>query len=133
MVTPPLRSPTSTEMRQVARKWELFVTGTEVDLHDVPPLIRDAWIRSKQAGVDPSLSQAPWHEMPTDPAVLHAEIDWLPCAEKVFSLLSHVFNEPHQILCLVDHHARLLSVRGGREAMARAEKIHAVPGGEWSE
>lgn len=133
MVVPPFRLPTSAEMRQIARKWELFVTGVEVDLSDVPPIIREAWIRSKQAGVDPGLSQAPWHEISNDPATLHAEIDWLPCAENVFSLLAQVFNEPHQILCLVDQQARLLSVRGGREAMARAEKIHAVPGGEWSE
>lgn len=132
IVSPPL-SPTSAEMRQIARKWELFVNGTEVDLSEVPPIIRDAWIRSQQAGVDPNLPHAPWHEIPNDPEILRQEIDWLPCAENIFSLFANFFTEPHQVVCLVDHQGRLLFVRGGSKGLAMGERIHAIPGGEWGE
>src|SRR5437899_6625358 len=64
-ISPP-PSPTSPEMRQIARKWELFVTGADVDLSDISPIIREAWIRSKQAGVDPTLPHAPWQAMPDE-------------------------------------------------------------------
>ncbi len=133
VVVPPPPSPTAPEMRRIARKWELFVTGADVDLSDVPPIIREAWIRSKQAGVDPALPRAPWQEIPNDPEVLREEIDWFSCAEKVLSLLSNYFTEPHQLVSLVDQQGRLLSIRGGRRAMARAEQIYAIPGGEWGE
>ena len=132
VVVPPL-SPTAPEMRRIARKWELFVTGAEVDLSDVPPVIRDAWIRSKQAGVDPALPHAPWQQIPNDLESLREEIDWFSCAEKVLSLLTNFFTEPHQVVSMVDHQGRLLSIRGGHKAMARAKKICAIPGGEWGE
>lgn len=133
VIAPPSPSPTAPEMRQLARKWELFVTGAEVDLSGVPPVIRDAWIRSKQAGVDPALPHAPWQQIPNDPEVLREEIDWFSCAEKVLSLLSNFFTESHQLVSLVDHQGRLLSIHGGRKAMARAEQIGAIPGSEWGE
>ena len=133
VVAPPSLSPTAPEMRRIARKWELFVTGADVDLSDISPIIREAWIRSKQAGVDPALPQAPWQEVPNDPEVLREEIDWFSCAEKVLSLLSNFFTESHQLISLVDHQGRLLSICGGRKAMARAQQICAIPGGEWGE
>jgi transcriptional regulator of acetoin/glycerol metabolism len=120
-------------MRRLARKWELFVTGTDVDLSDISPIIRNAWIRSKQAGVDPALARASWQEIPHDPETLREEIDWFSCAEKGLSLLTNVFTESHQFVSLVDHHGRLLFICGGRKAMARAEQIRAIPGGEWGE
>ena len=126
-------SPTSLEMRQIARKWELFVSGAEVDLTDLSPVIREAWIRSREAGIDPALPHAPLQEIPSDPEILRQEIDWLPCADRVFSLLCNFFTESHQAVYLVDHQGRLLAIRGGRKAMANAEKIYAIPGGEWSE
>ena len=67
----PAWSPTSLEMRQIAQKWELFVSGTEVDLTDLSPVIREAWVRSKKAGVDPALPHAPLHldsKRPGNPA-----------------------------------------------------------------
>src|SRR5262245_29733975 len=73
VVAPPSPSPAAPEMRQLARKWELFVTGTDVDLSDMSPIIRDAWIRSKQAGVDPALPRASWQEIPNDPEDLREE------------------------------------------------------------
>lgn len=120
-------------MRQIARKWELFVSGVEVDLRDIPVIIREAWLRSQRAGVNPALPAAPWHEIPHDPALLKEEVEWLPGAERGLSLLSSVFTEAHQLLCLVDQQGRVLSIRGGRKALARAEQIRAIPGGEWSE
>jgi sigma-54 dependent transcriptional regulator, acetoin dehydrogenase operon transcriptional activator AcoR len=129
----PASSPTSLEMRQIARKWELFVSGAEVDLTDLSPVIREAWIRSKKAGVDPALPHAPLQEIPSDPEILRQEIDWLPRADRIFSLLCNFFTESHQAVYLVDHQGRLLAIRGGRKAMANAEKIYAIPGGEWSE
>src|SRR2546428_2225736 len=91
----PASSPTSLEMRRIARKWELFVSGAEVDLSDLSPVIREAWIRSKKAGVDPALAHAPLQEIPSDPEILRQQIDWLPCAEKVFSLLCNFLTESH--------------------------------------
>ncbi|HJY82436.1 MAG TPA: sigma 54-interacting transcriptional regulator [Candidatus Binatia bacterium] len=130
LVSPP-SSPTSPEMRQIARKWELFVTGADVDLGDISPIIRDAWIRSKQAGVDPTLSQAPWEEMSHEIELLRE--DWLSCAEKGVSFLSKFFAEPHQLVTLVDRRGRILAIRGGHQAVARAERISAVPGANWNE
>ena len=129
-VSPP-SSPTSPEMRQIARKWELFVTGADVDLGDISPIIRDAWIRSKQAGVDPTLPQAPWEEMSHEIELLRE--DWLSCAEKVVSFLSKFFAEPHQLVTLVDRRGRILAIRGGHQAVAHAERISAVPGANWNE
>ena len=126
-------SPTSLEMRQIARKWESFVSGGEVDLTNLSPVIREAWIRSKKAGIDPAMPHAPLHEIPSDPEILRQEIDWLPCADRIFSLLCNFFTESHQAVYLVDHQGRLLAIHGGRKAMANAEKIYAIPGGEWSE
>jgi sigma-54 dependent transcriptional regulator, acetoin dehydrogenase operon transcriptional activator AcoR len=120
-------------MRQMRQLWERFVSGCEVDLHHLPPIIREAWIRSRNAGIDPALPYAPLEEIPKDLASPPQKLNWRPCAESVFSLLCGFFTESHQFLYLVDDRGRLLAIRGGRKAMARAEAIRAIPGGDWSE
>jgi len=126
-------SPRSPEMLRLDRKWELFVSGREVDLSDISPVIREAWIRSKQAGVDPAMSRAPYTEVPAGPELLREEIDWLSCAEPVFSFLRSVLAEPHQLIFLGDHQGHVLFTDGGQKAMARAEELCGIPGGEWGE
>jgi transcriptional regulator of acetoin/glycerol metabolism len=126
-------SPTSTGMRQMRQLWERFVNGSEVDLHHLPPIIREAWIRSRNAGIDPALPYAPLDEIPKGLEAAPEKLDWQTCAEGVFSLLCGFFTESHQFLFLVDDRGRLLTIRGGRKAMARAEAIRAIPGGDWSE
>ena len=128
-----LLSPTSTGMRQLRHLWEQFVSGSEVDLRHLPPMIREAWIRSRNAGIDPALPCAPLEEIPSRLEVALDKLNWRACAENVFSLLCGFFTESHQFLYLVDHRGRLLTIRGGRKAMARAEAIRAIPGGDWSE
>jgi len=128
-----LSPPTAITVRKIARAWELFVTGNETSLSDVPPLIRDAWLRSKSAGVDPALPSAPRVDTPTDLATLREEIDWLSRAEPVLAFLQNVLTEPHQLLMLSDDHGRVLFSAGGTRAMAKAEQLGAVPGGEWQE
>lgn len=132
-VSPPSLLPNSPEIQKIARKWELFVTGKEVDLSDVPPVVRQGWMRSRQARVDPALPHAPWGEVPTDPEMLREEIGWLCCAEPVLSFLRSVLTEPHQVIFLVDHQGQILLSYGGHKAKSRAEEIRAVPGGRWSE
>ena len=128
-----LLSPTSTGMRQLRRLWEQFVSGSEVDLRHLPPIIREAWIRSRNAGIDPALPCASLEEISDRLEVTLDKLNWRACAENVFSLLCGFFTESHQFLYLVDHRGRLLTIRGGRKAMARAEAIRAIPGGDWSE
>jgi hypothetical protein len=105
------------------------VSGTEVDLHRLPAIIREAWIRSRNAGIDPALPYAPLDEIHKGPEASRDELNWQTCAEGVFSLLCGFFTESHQFVFLVDDRGRLLRIRGGREAMARAEAIRAIPGG----
>jgi transcriptional regulator of acetoin/glycerol metabolism len=119
-------------MRQLRHLWEQFVSGSEVDLRHLPPIIREAWIRSRNAGIDPAVPCAPLEEIPSRLEVA-LDISWRACAESVFSLLCGFFIESHQFLYLVDRRGRLLTIRGGRKAMARAEAIRAIPGGDWSE
>lgn len=126
-------SPASTGMRQMRQLWERFVGGSEVDLHQLPPIIREAWIRSKNAGIDPALPYASLEEIPKGLESAPEKLNWRTCAESVFSLLCDFFTESHQFLYLVDDRGRLLTIRGGRKAMARAEAIRAIPGGDWSE
>ena len=116
-------------MRQMRQLWERFVNGCEVDLHHLPPIIREAWIRSRNAGIDPALPYAPLDEIPKGLEAAPEKLDWQTCAEGVFSLLCGFFTESHQFLFLVDDRGRLLTIRGGRKAMARAEAIRAIPGG----
>ena len=120
-------------MRQLRRLWEQFVSGSEVDLRHLPPIIREAWIRSRNAGIDPALPCASLEEISDRLEVTLDKLNWRACAENVFSLLCGFFTESHQFLYLVDHRGRLLTIRGGRKAMARAEAIRAIPGGDWSE
>ena len=132
LVSPP-SSPDAPEMRKIARTWELFVAGENVDLSDLSPVIREAWVRSKHAGVDPALPEAPYTVAPTDLEVLQEETDWLSCAEPVVSFLRDVLAEPHQLIFLGDHQGRVLLAQGGHKAITRAEELHGVPGGQWSE
>jgi transcriptional regulator of acetoin/glycerol metabolism len=120
-------------MRQIRHLWEQFVSGSEVDLRDLPPIIREAWIRSRNAGIDPALPCAPLEEISKGLEVALDKLNWRACAESVFSLLCGFFTESHQFLFMVDDRGRLLTIRGGRKAMARAEAIRAIPGGDWSE
>ena len=120
-------------MRQIRHLWEQFISGSEVDLRHLPPHIRDAWIRSRNVGIDPELACAPLEEVSNNSDVALDKLNWRACAESVFSLLCGVFTESHQFLYLVDHRGRLLTIRGGWKAMARAEAIRAIPGGDWSE
>lgn len=121
------------DRRQIARKWERFVAGQEVDLSDVPPFTREAWVRSKKAGIDPAISRAPWEELPSDPEILRAEIEWLSCAEPVLALLQSILTEPHQLFGVTDHRCRILYTQGGPKAKAKAEEIRAIPGGKFRE
>ena len=118
-------------MRQIRHLWEQFVSGSEVDLGHLPPIIREAWIRSRNAGIDPALPCAPLEETPSRFEVALDRINWRACAESVFSLLCGFFTESHQFLYLVDHRGRLLTIRGGRKAMARAEAIRAFAHYRW--
>jgi hypothetical protein len=83
-------------MRQMRELWERFVSGTEVDLHRLPAIIREAWIRSRNAGIDPALPYAPLDEIHEVPVVSREELNWQTCAEDVFSLLCGFFTESHQ-------------------------------------
>jgi transcriptional regulator of acetoin/glycerol metabolism len=120
-------------MRQMRQLWERFVGGNDVDLHRLPAIIREAWIRSRNAGIDPALPYAPLDEVHKSPEASPEELNWETCAEGVFSLLCGFFTESHQFVFLVDDRGRLLKIRGGRQAMARAQAIRAIPGGDWSE
>jgi transcriptional regulator of acetoin/glycerol metabolism len=80
-----------------------------------------------------STQRAPYTEVPADPELLREEIDWLLCAEPVFSFLRNVLTEPHQLIFLGDHRGHVLLACGGHKAMARAEKLCGIPGGEWGE
>jgi transcriptional regulator of acetoin/glycerol metabolism len=127
-------APHTPEMRKIAQLWERFVTGhSEVDLSALSPVIRNAWDRSKQAGVDPALPRAPYR--PTLPpfAQLREEIDWLSCAEPVLAFLRTALAEAHQLIMLGDHQGRVLFACGGHKALARAEELCGIPGGEWNE
>jgi len=129
----PSASPRSPEMRHLAHKWEGFVAGKDIDLSDVPVITREAWLRAKQAGIDPATPHAPLGEMPTDPAQLQEEFPWLSCAEPVFALLRSMLTEPHQLLGLTDHHCRILFTYVGNRAKDKAEEIRAIPGGQYGE
>jgi transcriptional regulator of acetoin/glycerol metabolism len=120
-------------MRMLARKWEQFVTGKDVDLGDLSPLIRDAWVRSRQQGVDPALPYAPQEEISADLTVLRATVDWFSCAEPVLDFLRSILTESHQLIMLGDKRGQVLHSSGGITAMTRAEELGAVPGGAWGE
>jgi len=129
---PPVSSD-SQEMRNIAQQWERFVSGQAADLSILPSTVRDAWIRSKEKGIDPALARAPHDELPPDPEMFHEEIRWISCAEPVLSFLRAIFTEPHQLLLLGDHQGRILQSHGGPKALVRAEEIRAIPGGRWGE
>lgn len=127
-------SPTAPQMRRIAQVWERFVTGqSEVDLSVLSPVIRRAWERSKQAGVDPALPHAPYTATLPPFAQLRAEHDWLACVEPILLFLRTVLCEAHQLIMLGDHQGRVLFTCGGHKALARAEELHGTPGGEWHE
>ncbi|MGH8013737.1 MAG: hypothetical protein ACREQ4_14690 [Candidatus Binataceae bacterium] len=50
-----------------------------------------------------------------------------------FSLFEDLFLDSHQLVFLVDQRGRMISIRGGSEAMDAAAAIGASPGGGWSE
>jgi len=131
--TPAIFNIASRELLNTERVWEAFVTGSEVDLQRIPLTVRDSWIRSRQKGIDPLLTAAPFEHLPATMDELHEKAPWLTAAEPVFTLLQSLFSAPHHLLLLVDETGRILLSHGGSRALSRAEELHAVAGGRWGE
>src|SRR6516164_6720966 len=107
----------SRELLNTERVWEAFVTGSEVDLRRIPLTVRDSWIRSRQKGIDPLLTAAPFEHLPATTDDLHQMAPWLTAAEPVFTLLQSLFNAPHHLLLLVNENGRILLSHGGGRAL----------------
>ena len=131
--TPAIFNIASRELLNTERVWEAFVTGSEVDLRRIPMTVRDSWIRSREKRIDPFLTAAPFEHLPATIGELHQMAPWLTAAEPVFTLLQSLFNAPHHLLLLVDETGRILLSHGGSRALLRAQELHAVAGGRWSE
>jgi transcriptional regulator of acetoin/glycerol metabolism len=131
--TPAIFNIASRELLNTERVWEAFVTGSEVDLRRIPVTVRDSWIRSRENGIDPFLTAAPFEHLPATVGELHQMAPWLTAAEPVFTLLQSLFNAPHHLLLLVDETGRILLSHGGSRALPRAQELHAIAGGKWAE
>ncbi|KLR75418.1 MULTISPECIES: sigma-54-dependent Fis family transcriptional regulator [Geobacillus] len=112
---------------QVKIMWEKFVFHNELD-PDLPPMIRDSWLRSKKAMVDPFRPYGWIKEI--DNEKYRSLIDWsLPLMEGLYSIVKG----SGFLVILCNENGQLLLSIGDREPLARAEEIGFIAGADWSE
>jgi sigma-54 dependent transcriptional regulator, acetoin dehydrogenase operon transcriptional activator AcoR len=118
--------------RAVERRWRATLTGGSVP-ETVRAVVRDSWVRSLDAAVPPTLSQAPlvWNEDAVE--VARERADWFSFAERVLEAPDSAYAKGGHILTLFDAAGRMLASRGDPRAQELLADINFRPGALWSE
>jgi len=120
-------------MRQIARKWELFVSGAEVDLTDLSPVIRKPGSGPEKRELIRPCLMLPCKRF----RAIRRSCDRKStgCPVQIESSLYCVTSSRNPIRLFIwwTIKAGFLPFVVDGKAMANAEKIYAIPGGEWSE
>jgi transcriptional regulator of acetoin/glycerol metabolism len=118
--------------RAVERRWRATLTGGSVP-ETVRPIVRDSWVRSLDAAVPPTLTQAPlvWDENAIQ--VARERTDWFSLAEHILEAPDNAYAKGGHILTLFDAAGRMLAARGDQRALDALADINFRPGALWSE
>ena len=113
----------------VARTWERFVSGAEADLSCLRQDVAESWRRCQAMGVSPRIERAPDGKARFSPN----DEDLTQAAEQTIAALMEWVHGERVLLCVSNHQARMLLVRGGRQALDAAHDVNALPGALWDE
>jgi transcriptional regulator of acetoin/glycerol metabolism len=120
-LTPPLNS------REVKKAWEHFVSGDDRYLDKVRPAIRESWLRSQQAGVDPAMRQLPRVLSPEElDRKCQQNVSLLAAGRMAIDLLSPRLGT--FIANIADSEGNLLYCYSSPFRKDKQEEINALPG-----
>jgi sigma-54 dependent transcriptional regulator, acetoin dehydrogenase operon transcriptional activator AcoR len=113
----------------LAKIWERFVSGQEVDLSTLRPHVAASWYRCRALQVQPRRDrapQAPAHSSPLDEDLTRA-------SGPVVSFLNDALVGAGTLIDLANRDAKMLLTIGGNRALDAASRINGLPGSLWDE
>lgn len=119
--------------RVVERAWELFVSGASQGLDQVPPIIRDSWIRSKAFGVDPGLTRVPQVIPPDEMEELLCHNDLFQIGQEVIHFMLKALEDSKAVVALCDRTGLGVSLAFGAQVRDKCAEINFSPGSGWGE
>lgn len=111
---------------------DAFVNTGEVD-RALRPLVVESWRRSVRSGVDPASSLAPIRLDDERLAAVRATHPLAAAMPVIRRLLVDSAADAGLLVAVSDAAGQLLWVEGGSDLRARAERVHFMPGADWSE
>lgn len=119
--------PLSADSKAVQKAWELFVSGDDRYLEQVHPDIRESWLRSRQAGVDPAMRQLPHVLSPEALEQLcRQQRHLLEAGRMAIALLSHRLGA--FIANIADSEGNLLYSHSSSQKNDKRKDINLFPG-----
>lgn len=122
----------SADRRVVRKAWELFVTGDNRYLEKVRPDIRESWLRSRQAGVDPAMRQLPNVLKPEELECKYRQNTHLLEAGRMATALL-VNKSKTLIVNIVDSEGTLLHSSPPSHKSDKREEVNGFPGAGFGE
>jgi GAF domain-containing protein len=111
---------------------DVFVSTGEVD-RALRPLVVESWRRSVQSGVNPESSMAPIRLDDERLAAIRATHPLAAAMPVIRRLLVESAADAGLLVAVSDAAGQLLWVEGGSDLRAQAERVHFMPGADWSE
>lgn len=121
------------DLAVIRHGWQDFHKG-EMAISGVRPSILASWRRSQEAGIRPDQPGAliVWNDAELNQARADQQL-LLQAASPTMAALKQMIEGTGQVVGFFDPTARALLVEGDKEARQAAERIHLVPGSDWSE
>lgn len=116
--------------KEVRKAWELFVTsGDEAALEKVHPEISASWLRSRQAGIDPTVKQFPTVLSPEElNQRCQQNAHLLAAGQEISTSLFQILSAKTSLVGIMDCNAILLRTYGGYKQEDKQAHINGFPG-----
>jgi transcriptional regulator of acetoin/glycerol metabolism len=131
--SPAFTLPDQNEVRDIARAWEVFMTGQDKGLDKVRPVIRESWQRCQRLGVDPYLQEIPLVLSAEDLEALQERADLLEVAVPLFETILKAWEKERFLIGFSDRCGHILHITGHPSLLEQAREVNAVPGGGTAE
>ena len=120
--------------RKIMAAWEGFLEGQPLQHNALRCLIDDSWHRCLDVKVDPARAQAPALLTSDSLHVLQVQNqELLSAGKQVMAMAKDFLAQTETIMILTDPNGMILGVEGDARALAAAEEIHLIAGGNWNE
>ena len=114
--------------------WERYLTGEPEAAIPLARMVVASWQRSLALGVNPAGRAAPLAAIGDRYLALrHRNRDLLTASADIFGRIEAMLADSRCMMLLTDPFGIVLETAGDHGTLNDAEKIHLVPGGQWSE